>query len=56
MADLDRLIRLEEFLREEQKTEQTQIFIEWVDSSGKKLEQCEAECDRGSEEQESSES
>lgn len=35
--DLDRLIRLEEFLRQESQQEQTKIIFEWrdCDSSGK---------------------
>jgi hypothetical protein len=31
VADLDRLIRLEEFLREEKVGEQTKLIVEWVD-------------------------
>jgi hypothetical protein len=38
IADLDRLIRLEEFLREDLKGGQTKLIVEWVgyDSSGKR--------------------
>jgi hypothetical protein len=35
VADLDRLIRLEEFLREEEKAEGTKIVLEWCESCGK---------------------
>ena len=35
LSDLDRLIRLEEFLKDEQKAERTKIILEWADS-GKK--------------------
>jgi len=35
LSDLDRLIRLEEFLKDEQKAEGTKIILEWADS-GKK--------------------
>jgi len=35
LSDLDRLIRLEEFLKDEQKAEGTKIILEWVES-GKK--------------------
>jgi hypothetical protein len=31
VSDLDRLIRLEEFLREEKAGEQTKLIVEWVD-------------------------
>ncbi|MFH1219366.1 MAG: hypothetical protein V1694_02820 [Candidatus Eisenbacteria bacterium] len=32
VSDLDRLIRLEEFLREERKAgEQTKLIVEWID-------------------------
>jgi hypothetical protein len=31
VSDLDRLIRLEEFLREEKVGEQTKLIVEWVD-------------------------
>jgi 3-methyladenine DNA glycosylase AlkD len=35
MADLDRLVRLEEFLREEEKAEGTKFVLEWHESCGK---------------------
>jgi hypothetical protein len=35
MTDLDRLIRLEEFLREEEKVGGTKIVLEWHESCGK---------------------
>ena len=35
LSDLDRLIRLEEFLKDGQKAEGTKIILEWTDS-GKK--------------------
>ena len=35
LSDLDRLIRLEEFLKDEQKAEGTKIILEWAES-GKK--------------------
>jgi hypothetical protein len=35
MTDLDRLIRLEEFLRDEEKAEGTKIILEWCQCDGK---------------------
>jgi hypothetical protein len=39
MADLDRLIRLEEFLRDEEKAEGTKIVLEWheYDTQGNEI-------------------
>jgi hypothetical protein len=39
MADLDRLIRLEEFLREEEKVGGTKIVLEWreYDAQGNEI-------------------
>jgi hypothetical protein len=39
VADLDRLIRLEEFLREEEKAEGTKIVLEWheYDAQGNEI-------------------
>ena len=39
VADLDKLIRLEEFLREEKASEQTKFIIEWRDASNPSEEQ-----------------
>jgi transposase len=38
ISDLDRLIRLEEFLREEQKAEGLKVVLWWTDADGKEVE------------------
>jgi hypothetical protein len=45
VADIDRLIRLEEFLREEEKAEGTKIILEWCECDGKGNEVREEEFD-----------
>jgi len=52
VSDLDRLIRLEEFLREERKAgEQTKFIIEWRDASNPSEEQDKEAGERETEEQ-----
>jgi hypothetical protein len=45
ISDLDRLIRLEEFLREEEKVEGTKIILEWRDYDEDELRNSDAESD-----------
>ena len=38
VADLDRLIRLEEFLRQEQESKGMEIILQWTDEHGNPVE------------------